>query len=69
VQRPRRIYADRGYDHEVYRDRVRKFQITPIIARRGTERGSGLGTRRWVVEAAFALLHSFRRLRMDLSDT
>jgi transposase len=64
LQRPRRIYADRGYDHEVYRDQVRRFQITPIIARRGTEHGSGLGVHRWVVEAAFALLHWFRRLRI-----
>ena len=64
VQRPRGIYADRGYDHEVYRDKVRRFQITPAIARRGTGHGSGLGVHRWVVEAAFALLHWFRRLRI-----
>jgi transposase len=31
---------------------------------RGTEHGSGLGVYRWVVEAAFALLHWFRRLRI-----
>jgi transposase len=60
----RRIYADRGNDHDVYRDRVRRFEITPIIVRRGTEHGSGLGVYRWVVEAAFALLHWFRRLRI-----
>jgi hypothetical protein len=35
-RRPRYLYADRGYDHEVYRDKVRRFQITPHIARRGT---------------------------------
>ena len=38
--------------------------ITPIIARRGTAHGSGLGTYRWVVEQTFALLHWFRRLRI-----
>ncbi|MEK8171488.1 IS5 family transposase [Streptomyces sp. M19] len=64
LHRPRRIYADRGYDHDVYRDRVRRFQITPHIARRGTEHGSGLGIHRWVVEGAIALLHWFRRLRI-----
>jgi len=64
VQRPRHLYADRGYDHEVYRDQVRRFQITPHIARRGTEHGSGLGVHRWVVEGAIALLHWFRRLRI-----
>ncbi|GAA2357220.1 hypothetical protein SVIO_111020 [Streptomyces violaceusniger] len=64
LRRPRRIYADRGYDHDVYRDRVRRFQITPHIARRGTEHGSGLGIHRWVAEGAIALPHWFRRLRI-----
>jgi transposase len=63
-QRPRHLYADRGYDHETYRDQVRALQITPHIARRGTEHGSGLGVHRWVVEGAIALLHWFRRLRI-----
>jgi transposase len=58
------LYADRGYDHDEYRRKVRERGITPVIARRGTEHGSGLGVHRWVVEAAFALLHWFRRLRM-----
>lgn len=31
--------------------------ITPVIARRGTDHGSGLGVHRWVVEQSFALLH------------
>ena len=35
-----------------------------MIARRGTENGSGLGVHRWVVEQSFALLHWFRRLRI-----
>jgi transposase len=64
LQRPRHLYADRGYDHEIYRDRVRRFEITPHIARRGTEHGSGLGIHRWVVEGTIALLHWFRRLRI-----
>jgi transposase len=63
-RRPKHLYADRGYDHEVYRDRVRALQITAHIARRGTEHGSGLGVYRWVVEGALALLHWFRRLRI-----
>lgn len=33
-RRPRRVYADRGYDHDTYRDRVRRLEITPVIARR-----------------------------------
>ncbi len=63
-QRPDAIYADRGYDHDKYRRLVREVGITPFIARRGEEHGSGLGVHRWVVEQTFALLHWFRRLRI-----
>ncbi|MFI8215828.1 IS5 family transposase [Streptomyces sp. NPDC085932] len=64
LRRAKHLYADRGYDHESYRDQVRQFEITPHIARRGTEHGSGLGVHRWVVEGAIALLHWFRRPRI-----
>jgi len=63
-QRPDRVCADRGYDHDTYRRQVRQKGITPVIARRGTEHGSGLGVHRWVVERSLALLHWFRRLRI-----
>ncbi|NKE63949.1 IS5 family transposase [Lentzea sp. PSKA42] len=62
--RPDALYADRGYDHDKYRALVRDKGITPVIARRGSEHGSGLGVYRWVVEQTFALLHWFRRLRI-----
>jgi transposase len=68
VGRPRRkpdsLFADRGYDHDVYRDQVRARGIVSAIARRGTLHGTGLGTYRWVVERTFAWLHGFRRLRI-----
>jgi transposase len=63
-QRPGALYADRGYDHDKYRKQVRDKAITPVIARRSTEHGSGLGTYRWVIEQSIALLHWFRRLRI-----
>ncbi|WP_316770404.1 IS5 family transposase [Streptomyces sasae] len=63
-RRPDTIYADRGYDHDKYRKQVRAVGVTPVIARRGTGHGSGLGIHRWVVEQSFALLHWFRRLRI-----
>lgn len=63
-RRPEVVYADRGYDHDKYRDLVRDLGIEPRIARRGVEHGSGLGMYRWVVEGALALLHWFRRLRI-----
>ncbi len=62
-QRPDVVYADRGYDHDKYSRQVRALGIRPVIARPGAEHGSGLGTYHWVAEAAFALLHWFRRLR------
>ena len=66
VGRPRRrpdsVVADRGYDHDKYRRLVRKRGIRPVIARRKTGHGSGLGSLRWVVERTFAHLHQFKRL-------
>jgi transposase len=64
LRRPRKIYADRGYDHDKHRHLIRQRGITPVIARRGTEHGSGLGKLRWVVERTFAWLHAFKRLRI-----
>jgi IS5 family transposase len=63
-RRPAALYADRAYDHDCHRRAVREKRIEPIIARRGTEHGSGLGVHRWVVEQTIALLHWFRRLRI-----
>lgn len=59
-----RVLADRGYDHDKYRRELRKRGVEPVIARRGTEHGSGLGKQRWVVERTFAWLHNLRRLRI-----
>ena len=57
-QRPGRLIADRGYDHDKYRRELRRRDI----ARRQTRHGSGLGRVRWVVERTFAWLHQFKRL-------
>lgn len=63
-RRPDSLGADRGYDHDVYRDQVHDRGIVPAINRRGTPHGPGLGTYRWVIERSFAWLHGFRRLRI-----
>jgi transposase len=63
-QRPDRLLADRGYDHDKYRRELWARGIRPMIARRGDDNGSGLGTQRWVVERSFTWLHQFRRLRI-----
>jgi transposase len=69
-RRPAKLLADRAYDHDRYRREVRKRGIAPVIARRQTGHGSGLGKLRWVVERTFAWLHNFRRLlvRFDRRD-
>jgi len=63
VERPRQR-PDRGYDHDSYRCVLWRRGVKPIIARRGTEHGSGLGRWRWVVERTLAWLHNYRRLRI-----
>lgn len=63
-RRPDRLLADRGYDFDKYRRELRIRGIEPLIARRGEEHGSGLGSQRWVVERTFTWLHQFRRLRI-----
>ena len=60
--RPDSVVADRGYDHDKYRRLVWQRGIKPVIARRQTQHGSGLGRERWVVERTFAWLHNRRRL-------
>ncbi|MEW2498834.1 transposase [Streptomyces nodosus] len=68
VGRPRRrpdaLLADRGYDHDKYRRLLRQRGIRPVIAQRGQEQGSGLGTFRYVLERTIAWLHGFRRQRI-----
>lgn len=63
-RRPDRVYADRAYDSEPHRRKLRARHIEPLLAQRGTEHGSGLGVYRWVVERTIAWLHQFRRLRI-----
>jgi transposase len=61
-RRPEQLIADRGYDFDKHRRLLRARGIKPVIARRNTSHGSGLGNVRWVVERTFAHLHQFKRL-------
>ena len=61
-RRPQRLIADRGYDSQRHRQQLWRRGIKPVIARRQTKHGSGLGRDRWVVERSFAWLHQRRRL-------
>jgi transposase len=63
---PERIQGDRGYDSEPLRVLLRWLGVTPVLAKRRTEHGSGLGKCRWFVERTISWLHSFGRLRRRL---
>ncbi len=63
-KRPQRVQGDRAYDSEPHRKQLRARRIQPVLARRNTEHGSGLGVFRWVVERSVSWLHQFRRLRV-----
>lgn len=63
-RRPEAVQGDRAYDSEPHRDRLRARGIAPILAKRGTDHGSGLGAYRWVVERTISWLHQYRRLRI-----
>ncbi len=62
-QRPRRLQGDRGYDSEPHRRWLRSQGIEPVLAKRNTEHGSGLGIYRWVIERSLSWLHQSKRLR------
>lgn len=68
VGRPRyrfdALFADRAYDSDPHREALESIGITPCIARRNTDHGSGLGVFRWVVERTLSWLHQYRRLRI-----
>ena len=63
-RRPERVLADRAYDCQAHRRALRQRGIRPLLARRGSEKGSGLGVWRWVVERTISWLHAHRRLRV-----
>jgi transposase len=62
--RPRKLYADRGYDSAAARAILRWLGIKAVIARRNKEHGSGLGKVRWVVERTISWLKGMRRTRL-----
>src|SRR5947209_1105277 len=49
-QLPERLQGDRGYDSEPTRHLLRWLGVTPVLAARHAEHGSGLGVARWFVE-------------------
>jgi transposase len=67
--RPNTLYADRAYDSEPHREKLRERGIEPKLARRRTEHGSKLGVYRWVAERTISWLHGFRKSRFVTEKT
>jgi len=63
-RRPRRVQGDRAYDSEPHRRALRRRHIEPVLAKRRTEHGSGLGVHRWFIERTLSWTHQFGRLRL-----
>jgi transposase len=65
-EKPERLQGNRGFDSEPLRQVLRWMRITPVLAARNTEHGSGLGKFRWFIERTISWLHSFGRLHQRL---
>jgi transposase len=61
---PDTVYADRGYDSDDTRALLRWLGVEPVIAKRKTSHGSGLGKVRWVVERTISWIKGLRRMRI-----
>jgi transposase len=62
--RPDKLQGDRAYDSQPHREQLRQRGIQPVLPRRNTAHGSGLGAFRWVVERTISWMHQQRRLRV-----
>jgi hypothetical protein len=63
-QKPEAFQGDRGYGFSWVILMVVAMGIKSLLARRGTESGSGLGTTRYVVERTLAWFGHNRRLKI-----
>jgi transposase len=64
LRKPPAVMGDRGYDSQPHRMTLSGRGIRPVLARRNTAHGSGLGVYRWVVERTLSWMHQARRLRV-----
>ena len=64
LEKPETVQADRAYQDANVDGILTWLGICPLIAKRNTGHGSGLGKTRWVVERTISWLRGFRRLRV-----
>jgi len=63
-KRPKKLYADKGYDFRRCRETLRQRGIKARISRHGIDTSERLGRHRWVVERTLAWLGRYRRLKV-----
>jgi len=63
-RRPEQLQGDRGFDDEDDRRKLRRRRIIPLLAKRRTKHGSGLGKFRWFIERTNSWFKQFRRVRI-----
>jgi transposase len=64
IEKPKAVQADRAYHDDAVDALLCWLGIKPLIAKRNTPHGSGLGKTRWVVERTISWIRGFRRLRV-----
>ncbi|EWC59272.1 Mobile element protein [Actinokineospora spheciospongiae] len=60
--KPRKLHADKAYDHPGLRQWVRGKRIGVRIARKGVESSQRLGQHRWAIERTIFWLTGYQRL-------
>jgi transposase len=60
--KPRKLHADKAYDHPGLRRWLRGKRIGVRIARKGVESSQRLGRHRWAIERTMSWLTGYRRL-------
>jgi hypothetical protein len=63
-RRPLGLYGDRAYHSLEGGSDLRRRHIRARIAWPKSRHGSGLGTKRWVIQRTIAWLHQYRRLHI-----
>jgi hypothetical protein len=63
-RKPKALIGDRGYGFTWVIAIIAAMGVKPMLAPRGSPHGSGLGTRRYVVEQTLAAFGNRRRLKL-----
>jgi hypothetical protein len=63
-RKPGRLVGDRGYGFKATIAEVVQRRIGPLLARRGSGHGSGMGRVRYVIERTLSWIGNYRRIKL-----